>query len=96
LIPSANKRHLMLRRDVIDAVAAGSFHIYAIDTVDQGVEILTGMPAGTRDATGRFPAGTFNERVETRLINLAKQARAFKLAAEGAEAVPLAKDSTPE
>lgn len=96
LIPSANKRHLMLRRDVIDAVAAGSFHVYVIDTVDQGVEILTGMPAGTRDTTGRFPAGTFNERVETRLITLAKQARAFKLAAEGAEAVPLAKDSTPQ
>lgn len=55
LIPSANKRHLMLRRDVIDAVAAGSFHIYAIDSVDQGIEILTGMPAGTRDTTGRFP-----------------------------------------
>lgn len=96
VIPSANKRHLMLRRDVIDAVAAGSFHIYAIDTVDQGVEILTGMPAGTRDPTGTFPAGTFNERVETRLITLAKQARAFKLLAEGPEAVRLATDSIPE
>jgi predicted ATP-dependent protease len=92
LIPSANKRHLMLRREVIDAVAAGSFHIYAVDTVDQGIEILTGMPAGTREATGRFAAGTFNERVESRLITLAKQARAFKLAAEGAEAAPSARD----
>jgi predicted ATP-dependent protease len=91
LIPSANKRHLMLRRDVIDAVAAGSFHIYAVDTVDQGMEILTGMPAGTREATGRFAAGTFNERVESRLITLAKQARAFKLAAEGTEAAPSAR-----
>jgi predicted ATP-dependent protease len=92
LIPSANKRHLMLRRDVIDAVAAGSFHIYAVDTVDQGMEILTGMPAGTREATGRFAAGTFNERVESRLITLAKQARAFKLAAEGTDAAPSARE----
>jgi predicted ATP-dependent protease len=92
LIPSANKRHLMLRRDVIDAVAAGSFHIYAVDTVDQGIEILTGMPAGTREATGRFAAETFNERAESRLVTLAKQARAFKLAAEGTEAAPTARD----
>jgi hypothetical protein len=81
----------MLRRDVIDAVADGRFHIYAIDTVDQGAEILTGLPAGRRDATGRFPAGTFNERVETRLITLAKQARAFKLGADGTEAAQSAK-----
>jgi predicted ATP-dependent protease len=80
VIPSANKRHLMLRREVIDAVAAGRFHVYAIETVDQGIEILTGVPAGTRDVTGRFPAGTFNERVEARLMTLAEQARAFKLA----------------
>jgi predicted ATP-dependent protease len=92
LIPSANKRHLMLRREVIDAVAAGSFRIYAVDTVDQGIEILTGMPAGTRETTGRFAAGTFNERVESRLITLAKQARAFKLAAEGTEAAPSGRD----
>jgi predicted ATP-dependent protease len=87
LIPSANKRHLMLRRDVIDAVAAGNFHIYAANTVDQGVEILTGVPAGTRQATGRFPAGTFNERIETRLVTLAEQARAFKLLGEGTEGI---------
>jgi hypothetical protein len=86
----------MLRRDVIDAVAAGSFHVYAIDTIDQGMEILTGMPAGSRDATGRFPAGTFNERVETRLMTLAKQARAFKLAAENTEAEQLTKASAHE
>jgi predicted ATP-dependent protease len=95
VIPSANKRHLMLRRDIIDAVAAGSFHVYAIDTVDQGIEILTGMPAGSRDTTGIFPAGTFNERVETRVMALARQARAFKLPVESTEAVASAKDSTP-
>jgi predicted ATP-dependent protease len=96
VIPSANRRHLMLRRDVIDAVAAERFHVYAIETVDQGIEILTGMPAGTRDATGRFPAGTFNERVETRLTTLAEQARAFKLAAEGKEAPRLTRTFSSE
>jgi predicted ATP-dependent protease len=92
LIPSANKRHLMLRRDVVDAVAAGNFGIYAVDTVDEGVKIMTGMTAGARDATGTFPTGTFNERVESRLITLARQARAFKLAADGTEAAPAAGD----
>jgi hypothetical protein len=82
----------MLRREVIDAAAAGSFRIYAVDTVDQGIEILTGMPAGTREATGRFAVGTFNERVESRLITLAMQARAFKLAAEGTGAAPAGRD----
>jgi predicted ATP-dependent protease len=96
VIPSANRRHLMLRRDVIDAVATGRFYVFAIDNVDQGIEILTGMPAGRRDATGRFPAGTFNERVETRLMTLAKQARAFKLAADGPEAEQSTKASTHE
>lgn len=82
LIPAANKRHLMLRADVIEAVAAGEFHVYAVDTVDQGIEILTGMPAGSRNEAGRFPDGTLNHRVEQRLIALARQARAFKVTVE--------------
>jgi predicted ATP-dependent protease len=81
LIPAANKRHLMLRDDVIAAVEAGRFHIYAVDTVDQGIEVLVGVPAGERDETGRFPEGTLNHLVEQRLIALAKQARAFRTAA---------------
>jgi predicted ATP-dependent protease len=85
LIPSANKRHLMLRRDVIEAVAAGMFHIYAVDTVDQGLEILTGMPAGTRDETGAFSEGSINNKVERRLIALARQARAFKVTENSAK-----------
>ena len=83
LIPSANTRHLMLRREVIEAVAAGLFHIYAIETVDQGLEILTGLAAGTRGADGAFPARTVNQLVERRLITLAQQARAFGAVADG-------------
>jgi lon-related putative ATP-dependent protease len=82
LIPAANKRHLMLRADVVDAVTAGKFHVYAIETVDQGLQRLTGAPAGSRDVAGRFPAGTINHLVEQRLIALAKQARAFKVSPE--------------
>jgi predicted ATP-dependent protease len=78
LIPAANKRHLMLREDVVQAVASGKFHIYAIENIDQGLELLTGIPAGARDETGQFPAGSLNSRVEQRLMSFAAQARAFK------------------
>ncbi|MGB7217655.1 MAG: ATP-binding protein [Vicinamibacterales bacterium] len=81
LIPAANKRHLMLRADVVEAVAAGTFHIYAVETVDSGLEILTSLPAGARDEHGRFPEGTVNFRVEERLKAFAQQARAFRAAA---------------
>ena len=73
LIPASNTRHLMLRRDVVDAVEAGQFHIYAVETIDQGIEILTGAPAGERDRSGQFPDGTVNQRVEARLIELAEK-----------------------
>ena len=71
LIPASNRRHLMLREDVQDAVAAGRFHIFAVETIDEGIEILTGTPAGERGRSGEFPDGTVNQRVEARLIELA-------------------------
>jgi predicted ATP-dependent protease len=82
LIPAANKRHLMLRDDVIKAVASGTFHIYAVETVDQGIEVLTGRPAGSRDGSGRFPEGTVNHLVEQRLESFARQARAYRVTPE--------------
>jgi predicted ATP-dependent protease len=78
LIPAANVRHLMLRDEVIEAVTAGTFHVYAADTIDQGLEALTGMPAGARDEAGRFPGTSINGLVEQRLATFAKQARAFR------------------
>jgi lon-related putative ATP-dependent protease len=77
LIPAANVKHLMLRHDVVEAVAQEKFHIYPVRTVDQGIELLTGLPAGERDENGLFPDGTINQRVEVRLLILAEQARAF-------------------
>ena len=81
-MPAANRRHLMLRDDVVRAVADGLFHVYAVETVDQGLELLTGLPAGGRDASGRFSEGTLNRRVEDRLASFAKQARAFRAMSE--------------
>jgi len=77
LIPEANRRNLMLRHDVVDAVAAGRFHVYAVSTIDQGIEILTGVPAGERDATGQYAPGTINHRVEQRLSDYAERMRSF-------------------
>jgi len=77
LIPSSNVKHLMLHRRVVEAAEQGRFRIFAVSTIDQGLEILTGQPAGARDADGRFPEGSVNARVEARLIELAEKRRAF-------------------
>jgi len=82
LIPAANVKHLMLRRDVVEAVAQGKFHIYPVRTVDEGIELLTGLPAGERDENGLYPDGTINQRVEVKLLILAEQARAFAMPLE--------------
>ncbi len=70
LIPASNMQHLMLRREVVDAAAAGQFHVYPVETVDQAISLLTGVPAGVRDAHGNYPPNTINHRVEARLLEL--------------------------
>ena len=85
LIPASNVKHLMLRPDVVAAVAAGRFHVYPVETIDQGIELLTGTPAGERDAQGEFPAGSVNQRVEARLLALAEKRQAFGLPERGSE-----------
>jgi len=77
MIPAANARHLMLRQAVRDAVKAGSFRIWAVSTVAEGIEILTGVPAGTRGTDGTFPDDTINARVEARLRAFAEARRRF-------------------
>lgn len=77
LVPRANVQHLMLREDVVEAVKAGKFAIHAVDTIDQGIEILTGIKAGTRGDDGSFEAGTVNRRVEEKLREFAERGRAF-------------------
>ena len=86
LLPASNVRHLMLRPDLVEAAAAGRFHVHAIATVDEALELLTGLPAGERDAQGRWTPGSVNARVEERLLALA--ARRSRLAREQAMPLP--------
>ena len=76
IIPARNVDNLMLRDDVVQAVQEGKFHVYPVNTVDQGMELLTGMDAGERVA-GRYPEGTINYRVSQRLAEMARINRAF-------------------
>jgi lon-related putative ATP-dependent protease len=71
LIPAENVDDLMLHDEVIEAVAKGQFHIYPVGTVEQGIEILTGVSAGKRNASGKFPAGTVFAKVDARLHEMA-------------------------
>jgi lon-related putative ATP-dependent protease len=73
LIPKSNIKHLMLRQDVINSVSAGKFHIFPVEHIDEGIEILTGIKAGERDENGHYPKETINGMVESRLMKMAKR-----------------------
>jgi hypothetical protein len=73
LIPASNVQNLMLRPDVIDAVRTNQFRIWAIHTIDEGIEILTGIAAGERNQRAKFPRDTINARVDARLQQLTTQ-----------------------
>jgi len=77
LIPEANVKHLMLRSDVVEACRKGRFHIYPVATIDQGIEILTGVPAGEPDETGQFPIASVNRAVGARLDAFTRKAHEF-------------------
>ena len=72
IIPQQNVRNLNLSEEVISAVKSGKFHIYAISTIEEGIEILTGVPAGSKDENGKFPAGTINYLVYNKLKKYAE------------------------
>jgi len=74
IIPASNVKHLMLRQDVVAAAAEESFRIFPIETVDQGLELLTGLPAGEPGEDGNYPAGTINHRIAARLDAFAAKA----------------------
>ena len=77
LIPKANVVNLILRQEVLDAIGAGQFRLYAIEDVDQAIEILTGVSAGAPDAEGNYPADSINGRVQARLRRFAELRRDF-------------------
>jgi lon-related putative ATP-dependent protease len=83
LIPAANVKHLMLREDVVAAAAEGKFHVYAVDTVDQAIELLTGVAVGEPDAEGLVPAGSINFLVANQLAEWAELRQAYGQTTKG-------------
>jgi predicted ATP-dependent protease len=77
IVPHQNVRNLMLREEVVEAVKQGQFHIYAATTVDEGIEVLTGVAAGERGPDGSYPEGTVNYLVDRRLNELAEGLKGF-------------------
>lgn len=77
MIPQANVKHLMLKDEVVEAVKQKRFHIYPVETVDEGIEILTGQKAGLRQPDGTYPKGTVNYKVNQRLKEYAKITTSF-------------------
>jgi predicted ATP-dependent protease len=77
LMPSKNLSHLMLRKEVIEAVRKGLFHIWAIHTIDEGIEILTGIEAGQTNDNGYYPDGTINYKVDKKLREMAEKLKGY-------------------
>jgi predicted ATP-dependent protease len=75
IIPHQNVRNLMLKKEIVEAIREGKFHIYPVETVDQAIEILTGMEAGEREQDGKFKKGTVNYLADKRLRELAEEFR---------------------
>jgi predicted ATP-dependent protease len=78
MIPASNVEDLMLREDILDAVAAGKFHIWPVEKVEQGIEILTGKTAGQRDDKGKFADGTVFALVDDRLRAMANTMKDYQ------------------
>jgi predicted ATP-dependent protease len=77
LMPKSNLRNLMLRPDVVQAIKDGKFLVYAVNSIDEGIEVLTGVPAGERGPDGRYPDGSINGRVEKKLRQFSEQLKQF-------------------
>jgi predicted ATP-dependent protease len=78
MIPHANRKNLMLSREVIDAVKKRKFHVYQVPTIEDGIEILTGVPAGKADKDGNFPRGTVYGAVQQKLKHYFQRTLALK------------------
>jgi lon-related putative ATP-dependent protease len=83
MVPASNIQNLMLKEEVVDAVKAGQFQIYSAKTIDEGIEVLTGVKAGERRADGTFGDGTVNCRVDKQLKAMAEKLKEFPSSAAG-------------
>lgn len=77
MIPASNVKDLMLRKDVVEAVKSGRFHVYPVQNIDEGIEILTGKKSGKRKADGTYPKGSINYLVNEKLKSLAEGLKNF-------------------
>ena len=78
VIPESNVKHLMLKEEIVEAIKAKKFHLYPVKKIDEGVEVLTGVPAGEMRKDGSYPEGTVNYFVQKNLNGLAERARQWK------------------
>ena len=83
-MPTKNLPHLMLRQEVVDAVKKGQFHIWAVSTIDEGIEVLTGIPAGVK-TDGGYPTGTVNYTVDKNLREMANRLKSFGMSSKDGE-----------
>ena len=81
MIPESNVQNLMLKEDVVDAVKEGKFHLYSVKTIDEGIEVLTGVKAGERGKDGNYEEGTVNYEVNEHLKDMAGKLREFSAGA---------------
>jgi predicted ATP-dependent protease len=88
LMPTSNLRNLMLRTDVVRAVEEETFHIYAVQSIDEGIEVLTDVAAGTRNGGGKFPDGSINALVEQKLMHYAERQQQINAAGVRNDAMP--------
>lgn len=77
IIPHQNVRHLMLKEEVVDAIKEGKFHIWPVKTIDEGIELLTGVSAGQKDAQGKYPDDSIHDRVNRKLEIFAQKLKEF-------------------
>lgn len=86
ILPEANVKNLMLKDEVVQAVRTGKFHLWAVRTIDEGIEILTGASAGEQQADGRYPKGTVHQLVDAKLREYAQRLKEFGAPGERREA----------
>jgi predicted ATP-dependent protease len=78
IVPKDNLKNLVLKEEVVQAVRDGLFHIYGVPTIDEGIEVLTGIPAGQAGEDGHYPEGTVHQLVESRLDRMARMSREWE------------------
>ncbi len=85
MMPAKNLKHLMLRDEVVEAIKKGQFHVWAISTIDEGIQILTGVEAGTRQDGGGYPEDTVNYKVDRCLRDMANKLKFYSFAGRDGE-----------